>query len=275
MKAAGKLADGTSLSASSPLLHDAGAGWFVLLYAAPPAYKGGSFAAAVRFGERLGDALFAPRWTSRNPQATGEYDAGFAREVALSGAYYNKLETLRAYYETLRLGLSGAPELGYVYKNTHLNEAGKKVTESEQRLAPAVDTLGQEGLTATVNEKGAIVVAKATKPVQDKETKQWSYEGENDGALTLTFTQATGIFRGTYTFWYDYLSASDATTKRETWTHTSKKASFEGILVQGGAGAEASMEGFYLWDAKARYADPKTGKEKEYSYKESFPVRVE
>ena len=149
------------------------------------------------------------------------------------------------------------------------------MTESEQRLAPAADTLGQKGLTATVNEKGAIVVAKATKPVQDKETKAWSYEGENDGALTLSFTQATGIFRGTYTFWYDYLSAYDATTKRETWTHTSKKASFEGILVQGGDGAEASMEGFYLWDAKARYADPKTGKEKEYSYKESYPVRVE
>ena len=116
-KASGKLADGTSVSATSPLMYDDEAGWFVMLYAAPAAYKGGAFAAAVGFAAqggaanarqwRLSPVMFAPQWSSRNVQATGEYGEGFAREVDLAGAYYNKLETLRKYYESLRLDLGG------------------------------------------------------------------------------------------------------------------------------------------------------------------------
>ncbi len=269
VKATGKLADGTSVSATSPLMYDEPEGWFVVLYAAPSAYKGGSFAAAVGFGERLTPVLFVPQWTSRNPQATGEYGEGFARVVDLDGAYYNKLDTLRKYYESLRLGLNGAPELGFVLKETALNELGRKTTASSASTASAVDTLLHDDLTATVDANGKLVVAKATKPVQDRETKEWSYAGTNDGALTLSFTQATGIFKGSYTFWYDYESAKDYTTGKSTKAHTSKKVSFEGILVQG---EDPKMDGFYLWDAAGEYEDEKTGKVKTYKYKQSFPV---
>lgn len=100
---------------------------------------------------------------------------------------------------------------------------------------------------------------------------EWSYEGANDGATALSFAQATGIFKGSYTFWYDYVSAYDDTTKKETLTHTSKKVSFVGILVQG---ENPKMDGFYLWDAAGEYADPKTGKPKAYKYKQSFPVSL-
>ncbi|MBR4259793.1 MAG: leucine-rich repeat protein [Kiritimatiellae bacterium] len=279
VKASGKLADGTSVSATSPLMYDEDAGWFVLLYAAPSAYKGGSFAAAVGFASavsgmphyRLAPVMFAPQWSSRNVQATGEYGDGFERSAELSGAYYNKLDTLRKYYETVRLGLDGSPELGFTFKETALNGLGKKVTTSSASVASAVDTLDQTGLTATVNGKGAIVVVKATKPVQDKVTKEWLYEGANDGALALSFTKATGIFKGSYTFWYDYVSAYDAIKDKETWTHTSKKVSLAGILVQG---EEPTMDGFYLWDATGEYEDQKTGKLKTYKYKQSFPVRL-
>ena len=276
VKATGKLADGTSVSATSPLMYDEEEGWFVMLYAAPSACKGGAFAAAVGFDEavagRLASVIFQPQWTSRNPQATGEYGEGFEREVDLAGAYYNKLETLRKYYESLRLDLVGAPELSFTYKETSFNELGKKATVSYFSTESAVDTLSQPGLTATVNEKGAIVVAKATKPVLNRETKEWSYNGPNDGGLTLSFTQATGIFKGSYTFWYDYVSAYDETTDKETLAHTSKKVNFEGILVQG---EEPKMEGFYLWDATGEYEDPKTGKSKVYKYKQSFPVSLQ
>ena len=103
VKATGKLADGTSVSTTSPLMYDEEMGWFAMLYAAPSAYKGGSFAAAVGLAAavagrppyRLSPVIFAPQWTSRNPQATGEYGAGFVREVDLVGAYYNRLDTLR------------------------------------------------------------------------------------------------------------------------------------------------------------------------------------
>ena len=134
----------------------------------------------------------------------------------------------------------------------------------------AVNTLSQSGTTISVNDKGAFIVAKATKPVQSKTTKLWSYVGANDGALTLSFTQTTGIFKGSYMFWYDYLSAYYETTGKATWAHTSKKVSFEGVRVQG----TDLLEGFYLWDATGSYYDPKTGKKKSYKYKESHGVRL-
>ena len=288
VKATGKLADGTSMSATSTLMYDEDAGWLVMLYAAPSAYKGGAFAAAVGFDAdgaaaagrppyRLTPVLFAPRWSSGNVQATGEYGEGFEREVDLAGAYYDKLDTLRKYYESVRVGLDGAlgdralPELGYTFKESYVNELGKKVTVSSASAASAVDTFRQSGLTAAVNDSGAIVVEKTTKPVQDRQTKDWSYDGANDGALTLSFTQATGIFKGSYTFWYDYVSAYDDTTGKSTKAHTSKKVSFEGILVQG---EEPKMDGFYLWDATGEYEDAKTGKTKTYKYKQSFPVSL-
>ena len=274
VKAAGKLADGTSVSATTPLLHDGETGFLACVYSAPSAYKGGSLAMSIGFDEgeggvrTLGNCLGIAQWTSRNPQATGVYGEGFSRDVDFSGAYYDKLQKLNAYYESLRVSLDGVPKLGYVYKETDFNELGRKVTVSENREADAIETLWQDGMTVAVNEKGAIVVEKATKPVQDKKTKEWSYNGANDGALTLSFTQATGIFKGSYTFWYDYMSAFDETKpegKRETWTHTAKKVSFEGAAVQG----EAEMRGFFLWDATGSYEDPKTGKTKTYTYRES------
>lgn len=191
--------------------------------------------------------------------------------MEFSGAYYDKLNKLSEYYEQMRLSLSGAPMLSYTYKSTYLDDdTGRKVTESWLEEAEAADTLNQDGLTVAVDEKGKIVVTKATKPVQDRETKEWYYEGTNDGALALSFTQATGIFKGAYTFWYDYTSAYDDTKDKETMAHTSKKVNFEGIMVQG----EAGLRGFYLWDATAVYEDDKTGKEKTYKYKESYSVEL-
>ncbi|MBR4257632.1 MAG: putative Ig domain-containing protein [Kiritimatiellae bacterium] len=284
VKASGKLADGTSVSTTSPLMYDDAAnGYFVYLYAAPSAYKGGSFAlpagivsdgtaVAGRPPYRLVPVAFTPLWTSHNPEATGEYGAGFVRGLGFTGAYYDKLGTLKKYYESLRVSLDGgAPSLAYTYKETVLGENGKKATNSSVQTAEVINTFSQSGMTVSVNEKGALVVEKATKPVQDKESKEWYYEGTNDGALTLSFTQATGIFKGSYTFWYDYASAYDDTTGKETLAHTSKKATFEGIFVQG---EEPKMEGFYLWDATGEYEDEKTGKLKSYKYKQSFPVRL-
>ena len=292
VKATGKLADGTGVSATSPLMYDADFGYFAYLYAAPSAYKGGCLALAVGFdaaGARreqtrsftndlrdarpyqLAPVMFEPQWTSRNPQATDEYGEGFDRILEFSGAYYDKLNKLSEYYEQMRLSLSGAPMLSYTYKSTYLDDdTGRKVTESWLEEAEAADTLNQDGLTVAVDEKGKIVVTKATKPVQDRETKEWYYEGTNDGALALSFTQATGIFKGAYTFWYDYTSAYDDTKDKETMAHTSKKVNFEGIMVQG----EAGLRGFYLWDATAVYEDDKTGKEKTYKYKESYSVEL-
>ena len=274
VKATGKLADGTSVSATSPLMYDVDTGWLVMLYAVPSAYKGGAFALTVGFNEPqgvLGDAIGVSQWTSRNAEATAGHGEGFSRVLSLTGAYYNKLKTLHDYYESMRFELGDvSPMLAYTYKNTSFDDNNRKVTESWIEYADAVEApLQQEGMTVTVNEKGAIIVEKATKPVQDKVTKEWSYEGKNDGGLSLSFAQATGIFKGSYTFWYDYDSAFDETTEKLTQTHISKKVNFEGILVQGVVPLSA---GFYLWDAVGEYEDTKTGKTKTYKYNESYTV---
>lgn len=72
----------------------------------------------------------------------------------------------------------------------------------------------------------------------------------------ILFAAATGVFKGGYTFIFG--------------EKTKKKVSFEGILVQGAD----TLRGFYLWDASASYADPKTGKTKMYRYKVSHVVAL-
>ena len=272
VKATGKLADGTGVSMTSPLMYDADFGYFAYFHAAPSAYQGGAFALTVSFEfdedlKVLGNAPGIAHWTSCNPQATGDYGEGFGYTLDFTGAYYDKLAKLTEYYEELRFKVE-TPSLQYTYKETFRDEdTGKKVTESSPDSAEA-SVLAEKDLTVTVNEKGtAFLVPKATKPVYDKEAGEWLYEGANDGALTLSFTQATGIFKGSYTFWFDYESAYDETTEKSTMTHTSKKVNFEGVMVQG-----ADLSGFYLWDATGTYDDAKTGKEKTYKYKESHPV---
>jgi len=94
--------------------------------------------------------------------------------------------------------------------------------------------------------------------VQDKATKQWAYEGGNDAALTVTFTKATGLFKGSFTCWYDYEESSGK------MKHTSKKASFEGVMVQG-----EPLRGFYLWERQS------TAGGKAYKYKESRGIEFE
>ncbi|MBP5321317.1 MAG: InlB B-repeat-containing protein, partial [Kiritimatiellae bacterium] len=269
VKANGKLPDGTAVSASSTLNYDGERGRFeAYLYLAPSAYKGGAFALLVGFPE-VGGALAESGiayWVSNNPQATLAYGEGFALMPTFVGAYYNKLADLRAYYAGLSFETE-KPVLSATRKETFLDEAtNRKVTETHAVAANPAETLGD--CLVTVNEKGtAFIVEKTTNPLFDKEMGTWFYEGTNDGALTFSFTAATGIFKGSFTFWYDYLSARDATTGKETLTHTSKKVNYEGIMVQ-----EQALSGFFLWDMTGRYVDEKTGKEKTYSYKQSFPV---
>ena len=269
VKASGKLADGTSVSSSVPLWWN-GDGYEAWFAVSPSAYKGGGVEVRVAIPQERGITTDGYcNWASRSPTATGEYGEGFVRESDIVCAYYDKLAKLNDYYETLRLETE-APNLEHTFKETFLGDNNHKQTATHLDYAEAADTLSQDGTTVSVNEKGAFTVAKATKPVQDKTTKEWSYDGANDGALTLSFTQATGIFKGSYTFWYDYQSAYDETTDRSTMTHTSKKVNFEGIWVQG----MDSLDGFYLWDGTGYYEDPKTGREKSYKYKESHGVRL-
>ena len=256
VKATGKLPDGTAVSASAPILSYDDRPFACL-------GKNGVFMLYLEEISKL-EVRGNGEWKCRQLAIEGEYDVC---GLGIHGAFYDKSKKLGDYCEKLWFGCEDVTELHGTCKHTYLNEYNRKDSYSELLWIQPSNSLGPE-VPATVDRNGKITVPKATKPLQDKESGEWRYEGENDGALTLSFSQATGIFKGTYTLWFDYESAVDETTDRVTWTHTSKKINFEGIVVQG----EPYFSGFYLWDAVGVYWDAKTDQEKTYKYKQSKRV---
>lgn len=47
----------------------------------------------------------------------------------------------------------------------------------------------------------------------------------------VAFTRATGLFKGAFNVYRDYVSADDLVSGKQTWLHTVKKASYEGLLT--------------------------------------------
>ena len=234
VKVAGKAPDGMALSASATLMPDGDGAYFTDVFAAPSGYKGGYVAGRLSWdadGQVSSDGL---DWTSFNPQSTADYYAGgFARTLEAHGAWYSKTASLLDYYTTLDF-------------------------KTEER---GVAQACWENLTVSVDKTGKkfVVDQKTTKPVQDKPTKAWSYDGGNDASLAFSFTQATGIWKGSFLWWF------------EDPKHASQKVPFEGVMVQG-----EDLEGFGTCDVSASYVPyDKNGnpqKTKTYKYKESVPV---
>ena len=57
-----------------------------------------------------------------------------------------------------------------------------------------------------------------------------------------------------------------------TFAHTSKKVSFEGVVVQDGA--DSVIACFLPWEMTGEYEDERTGATKRYNYKIPFSVYV-
>ena len=261
VKTAGKLPDGTSVSSSSLLMYDDG--YRAIVFAAPKAYKGGEVFVELRFDkDSRSVSCDGGSWVNLDPAATGTYGEGFRRSFSGFGAYYDeKAKLCDCFVQGAVLSFAINAGNAAVDYSTR-----KKVTETYAETAYPV---GVPATEVTIDAKGtSFAVPKATKPVQDRETGDWIYEGQNDGALTLTLSK--GVFKGSYTLWYDYDSAYDETTEKTTRTHTSKKVDFEGVWVQG-----EPFRGFCLMERTGTYEDPKTGKVKTYKYKESSAVGFE
>ena len=271
-KAAGKLADGTAISATLPLLWDeAEHAPYAPLCLTPSAYQGGFAFDVLRFDSERRIRGDGGEWLNLAPLASIDYGEGFAHEFSAIGAYWDAKEKLDAYYGSLSF-MADAPELRADVKVTELDEDEKSVSYTTTEWHGASDLACWNRLTIGLDAKGTGFVApKATKPIQDKLTKEWLYEGENDAGLAFAFTQATGLFKGFFTCYYDYVSAYDAVKDVETLQHASKKCAFEGILVRG----EPALRGFYLWDTVSNYVDEKTGGVKTYAVKESYPISFE
>lgn len=123
---------------------------------------------------------------------------------------------------------------------------------------------------SAVDEKDKLkAVASTGKPVAvDKANGIWNYDAPNVESVTVAFTPSTGVFKGSYVGWYDYMSSADKVKGTTTWSHASKKYSFEGIWVQDPSGETAGeLTGFIMFDRTGWQTDAKTGKQKSYKYK--------
>ena len=274
VKTAGKLADGTAVSLSGTLILNGSGRVFAVLYTAPGGYRGGCFFGLAEFVKPTGSGAVFLRplegsevwWESLNPQATESYGDGFARTLRLAGGLYDKLASLQTYYSGgLTVGVSWTPpELTVKVKVTEFDPESE--SEKPPKITrPPVDYMAPDagvspnGLMLSLNSAGtAFNVPKSPAPskVIDEETLQFSGEynyGEltNPSGLTFTFAKATGLFKGAFNVYYDYVSAQDTTKEenRETWTHVAKKVSFEGVLtpVRGDTSDGIGGRGFFLW----------------------------
>ncbi len=300
VKTAGKLADGTRISLSGALVFDDEGSVWTVLHSAPKAYQGGAFSGVAEFvipeeGARpvvrllwWGEELpFI--WESRNPQATGDYGAGFYREIGLSGGWYDKLANLYDYYQNgLFVDGVAAPELAVSVRYTDWNEAGtRKVSWSETEWIEGADGASPNGLVLAVTPATGVGTGFAA-PRADTPLKlpDGSYDygvdpngdgQSNTAGLTFRFTRATGLFSGSFKAWYDYVSAYDVTTDRETLKHLSKTVKFEGVLTPYRDGGDAAGSGFFLWGGKNAYDTGRVDRNgnpvmKTYKYNDSYDL---
>jgi bilirubin oxidase len=269
----GKLADGTAVSLSGPLILDEAGRVCTAVYAAPAAYKGGSLFGVAEFVKPaevpvvvrpLDAEPFA--WQSLNPQATGVYGEGFVRTAGLAGGFYNKLEDLSLFYQNgVSVGGVVLPELTAAVKvvtEAEVNGVDVVTTTTETRTFAAAADAAPNGLSlGLVGNK--LVAPKADTPFLNEEvdpevyvyTDDTNLDGAvNTSGLTMTFTRATGLFKGSFKAWFDYASVVEIDPLLgevpEIEKHIFKSVAFQGVLTPVNEAGVPEGRGFFLWADK-------------------------
>ena len=163
-------------------------------------------------------------------------------------------------------------------KITDRSANGADHMQTEWHMIVAKDGASPAGLNLGLNAAGTGFTAPITDmPAKSDVPGVYSYgdsngDGVNNTAgLTVTFTKASGLFKGAFKVWYDYESAIDYTTGKVKSAHTSKKVTFQGALTPVRENSSDGVEGrgFYLWPDKCFYYDD-AGKTKTYNFNGSY-----
>ena len=261
VKTAGMLADGTSVSTSGPMILDETGRLFVVIYATPSFYKGGSLFGLAEFVRGSGAASTFVRplngellWANSNPQATADYGAGFSRSVNLVGGWYDTVGNLYRYYAGRELSI-----------DANSDAAAPELSVGTNRYASVWWRPDGVGVTISTNRSGVMTglsAAPAGRPIQTVDG--YEYESvTNAVALTLSLTKATGVFKGAFNLWFDYAT-----------THTSKQVRYEGVLtpVRSDSAVDPTEgRGFFLWSEKSAYRNAKN-QTIPYSFNESYDL---
>ncbi len=264
VKTAGKLADGTAASLSGPLILDSAGRIFTVLYTAPTAYKGGCLFGLAEFVAPAGQGakvILRPLdrvpflWQSRNPQATETNGSGFARETNLRGGWYGKTGDLGVYYadKNLTVGTDlDAPTPQLTVGSTRHDSV--RWSPAGVVLMPTLKSGLMAGLASPV----------AGKPVDPDKDGRWDYSATNSVGLKIALIRATGIFKGSFSAWFDYPE------KR----HVSKSLTFEGALtpVREHMNDGVAGRGFFLWADRA--VIPETAKAYVFKWSYDFEILV-
>lgn len=205
VKLAGLLADGTKISQASRLiLFDECGEWacvpfFVSLYSR----KG--WAGALLWltpGARTVSTDWGTDWFARW-EKPGSGPDGFSELLAPCGGYYSAYTALAPYYR-LSAASNSVP---YFY-------AGGSTL-------PQQDALPRWEAVAVKGQRMAMVAG--VRPVLMDEF--YDYSGENSSLATLSFASRTGIYKGKFNLYYDYL-------QNGRLMHKAVKASYAGVMTQ-------------------------------------------
>jgi hypothetical protein len=300
IKTAGKLADGTVVSLSGTLIIDGNepaCGVYTVIYTSPAAYKTGCLFGLVEFVKPAnpedGDKVYLGllkgipfHWESRNIQATADYGVGFLRVPGLSGGWYDNSINLIDYYEDKLTvaGIAAFPSLSAAVRHTDFDPESE-AENPPKKTTTVIEEVGDAGVSPNglvlsltfAKEIGiGLSAPKADTPKKDPGTGEYNYDLLNPTGLTLSFTRATGIFKGGFNVYYDYISAENSTLVEptQTYSHVIKKALYEGVLTPVRKNlADGGGRGFYLWADKAQYLDSK-GKTVTYPFNWSYDFLI-
>jgi len=273
VKAVGKLADGTAISLSGPLVMDEAGRVFAVLYTAPTAYKGGCLFGRVAFAKRDAAARVTAGlldgmplcWESFSPLATQRYGEGFGRYLDLTGGWYDTLGNLYEYYrgKTLTVGADGGATTPELQMGTNRYES---VWWSPDGVA----------LMAATNRLGVMTGLSAPKAgVPVKVGGAYDYQsGTNTVGLTIALTRSTGVFKGSFKIWFDYAAVHNSQSSLFAATaHTPVSVAFEGVLTPERSDRDDGVEGrgYFLWADWSQYTNPQN-RVVPYTFKWSYEL---
>ena len=263
VRTVGKLADGAAVTLSGTLVLDEAGRVFTVLYMAPAAYKGGSLFGLTEFYKASENKRMSVRpldglpliWANDGPQATERFGSGFIRELGQTGGWYDTVGNVYEYYRYA--GLAVGTDAGAL--TPHL-------TAGTNRVASAC--WDPDGLTLTVgtNSLGVMTGIWAPKPgVPTNVDDVYDYDAPNAVELSIVWTRATGLFKGSFKAWFD----RDA-------THTWAPISFEGVLTPERETSDDGVagRGFFLWADKSYYTRP-GGTRVRYGFNRSYDLRLD
>ena len=286
VKIAGKMPDGTAVTASSILIPSAGGDQAsALVFAAPSGYKkNGYVAIELRIADdgsvSGGDGV----WVTPPLYAAPSDDFAGADEtlpgllqLSAEGSAYSEFEKVEEYYLSL-----SAEDAGVLLEYSYNDAEKKKVFET----TGAVGDFGFLGNPEIAFANNKVTVEKSAKAWKDadgsynySETKP-DRNGDtqpivNPAELSMSFTKATGVFSGKFNLYFDY-----ETPKYDRYgdeldpvrNHKAVSVPYAGVVVHGeGSSAYGAGSGQYAGKFTLEYEDA-NGRPKTKTYSKTWAI---